>query len=199
MNRPSPSTKETGATRARRECEGFLAALGDRDRLDIADWSERRESRDIQEQEAPQDLMDPQEPSACRDTAAAQASQEPQGSPEERVNRESLDFQDLRRTSGTMAPQFRVPLVTPADPGSLVPVATKDLQGSQVFQEPQAPSLELECVDRPVSLEPWGQRERRAAQGFLATALKDSLVPPACQDLQASPDLPDPQVQESQV
>lgn len=178
---------------------GFLAALGDRDRLDIVDWSERKESRDIQAQEAHQDLMDPQEPSACRDTAATQVSQVPQESPEERVSRESPDFQDLRRMSAAAAPQFKVRPATTADPASLVPAATKDLQGSQVCQGPQELTREQQCADRLVSLGLRGQRERRAAQGSRATAPRDKLVPLACQDLQANQDLPDPQVQASQA
>lgn len=178
---------------------GFLAALDDRDHSDIVGWSGRKESQDIQAQEARQDLMDPLERSVSRDTAATQASQVRQESPEERASRESLDFQDLRLTSATAAPPFRVRQVTPADPGSLVPAATKALQGSPVFQGPQEPTQELECVDRLVSLGPRGQRERRAPQGYRATAPRDRLVAPACQDLQAYPDLPDPQVRVSEA
>lgn len=178
---------------------GFLATLGDRDRLDIVGWSARKESRDIQAQEARQDLMDPQELSVCRDSVVTQASQVPQESPEERANRESLDSQDLRLTSATLAPPFRVHPVTPADLGSLVTAVTKALQGSLVFQVSQEPTQGLECVDRLVSLGLRGQRERRAPQGHRATAPRDRLVPLDCQEHQANPDLLDPPVQVSEV
>lgn len=143
--------------------------------------------------------MDPQELSVSRDIVATQDSQVPQESPEERASRESLDFQDLRLTSVTVAPPFRVRPVTPADPGSLVPAVTKALQGSLVFQGPQEPTQQLECVDRLVSLEPQGQKERRVPRGYQVTAPKDRLGAPDCQDLQAYLDLPDPQVRVSEV
>lgn len=85
-------------TQAQRVCAVFPAALDDRDRLDIAVWSERKEYQDIRAQEARQVLTDPQAFQDSRDTAAIQDSQVLQGSPEERVNRENQGFQDLQLT-----------------------------------------------------------------------------------------------------
>lgn len=177
----------------------FLAALDDRDRLDIVDWSERREYRDTQAEEALQVLTDLQALQVFRDTVAPQASQEVQESPEERESRENLDFQDLRLTSRIQAPQFKVRPVSPVVLEYPAFVETKDLQVSQAFQEPQEVIQEQQWLDFLVFLGPQDPKERRAAPGHRAMAPRDRLVPPDCLDHQANLDLPDPPVRVSQA
>lgn len=195
MDKLSPFIKETGVTKARRECVDIPAALGVQDRLDFVDWLERREYQDIQGQEVRQVLTDPPVLQVSRDTVATQATQVHQVSQEERESRENPDLQDLRCMLAMEAPLFKVNLVSQVFLGLLDPVVIKDLQASQAFQEPQELTQEQECVDCPVSQGPQGQRGRRAPQGSRATAPRARPVPPDCKDHQANPDHPDPLVQ----
>lgn len=177
-------------------CGGFLEVLDDRDRSVIVVWSERKESQDTPEREVRQVLTDPRALQVCRDTVETQASRAPLESPEERASRENRDSQDLLLTPATPASLFKVRPAITVVLEYLVFVATKGPQVFQVFQEPRELSLELELVDCPVSQGPRAQRERKVPPASRATALKDRLGPPDCRAPQASPDSPDPLVQE---